>query len=398
MRPLHLTYVTHYAQLYGANRSLLDMALALRRSGAVVPHVLLPEKGPLTDNLTKEGVPFAVVPFAPWMSTRHYEGRPHHRLDQYFRYTRQAREHVTRNRAAIPAILERLRSWGTDIVHINSLAVGVGEGLVRSSSVPVVWHVREMPERHYGMYLEAGRRRYGRVLSSASRIVAISEAARQDVKRYIRADKEVVVVPNGVFTLADHDSWEAELQGRWDARGSFNFLIAGVIHPGKGQEEAIRAMAIVGHRYPEARLWIAGAGNTGAIRRIIDSLDLGSKVALLGHRDDMNELYRDTHALLMCSHSEAFGRVTVEAMAHGIPVIGRAEGGTLEVLDQGRMGLLYSNGPEELADRMALVLADRAEAQATGTRGREHVRTLYNIERCADTMLGIYRSSLSSPS
>src|SRR5689334_9632922 len=65
---VRIAYITHYAELYGANRSMLDLLLELRRRGEVTPFVLLPREGPLTEKLAAEHVPFAVIPWQPWMS------------------------------------------------------------------------------------------------------------------------------------------------------------------------------------------------------------------------------------------------------------------------------------------------------------------------------------------
>jgi glycosyltransferase involved in cell wall biosynthesis len=64
------------------------------------------------------------------------------------------------------------------------------------------------------------------------------------------------------------------------------------------------------------------------------------------------------HAALMCSRSEAFGRVTVEYLRRGRPVIGTRSGGTPELIDDGRTGLLYSPGDTR-------ALADRIESLAS---------------------------------
>jgi glycosyltransferase involved in cell wall biosynthesis len=58
----------------------------------------------------------------------------------------------------------------------------------------------------------------------------------------------------------------------------------------------------------------------------------------------------------MCSRSEAFGRVTVEYLRRGRPVIGTRSGGTPELVDDGRTGLLYSPGDTRaLANRIELL-------------------------------------------
>ena len=59
--------------------------------------------------------------------------------------------------------------------------------------------------------------------------------------------------------------------------------------------------------------------------------------------------------MLVCSKAEAFGRVTAEAMAAGCPVVGRASGGTLELMEQ-KTGLLFSGGFEQLAQCMLMLV------------------------------------------
>lgn len=389
-----VAYLTHYAELYGANRSLLDLMVGLREAGHVLPHVLLPVEGPFTERLRDNGIPFRVIPWRPWMTTRHYEGGIHHRVGQYVRYARAARIASEVNRSLLPVVLEQFREWDIDIVHLNSLAVGMGGPLSSAKSLPLVWHVREMPERHYDMHLDAGRGGYVRALLKADRIIAISQAACEDVRRYIGPEKAVHVVPNGVFTRSQYDRWSARAGERWKTDTPFTFIMAGVLAEAKGHAEAIRALAIVRQVHPDVMLLIAGAGKQERLSALIGELGLQENVRLLGHLEDTEGVYVNAHALLMCSRSEAFGRVTVEAMAHGLPVIGRAEGGTVQILDHGACGLLYTEGAGALAQRMLELIGDRVAARELGQRGMLHVRDRYDVERCVEEVAAIYRELL----
>lgn len=391
---LRVAYLTHYADLYGANRSLLDLMVGLRIAGHALPHVLVPSEGSLTSRLREEGIPFQVIPSRPWMTARHYEGGIHHRIVQYWRYTRAAREAELVNHALLPTVVGHFRQWRIEMVHVNSLAVGLGLPVSAAKSLPLVWHAREMPQLHYGMHLDAGPKSYARALLRADRIVAISQAASDDLRRYIGAEKPIDRVPNGVFTQEQYERWSAQADERWTIGGPFTFIMAGVLAEAKGHSEAIRALKLVRHVHPDVRLLIAGAGRQDRLSELIVELDMQRHVQLLGHQENMEELYGTAHALLMCSRSEAFGRVTVEAMAHGIPVIGRAEGGTVEVVDSGASGLLYSQGPELLAQRMLQLIGDRVSARELGRRGMLHVRDRYGVERCVERMAGIYRELL----
>jgi glycosyltransferase involved in cell wall biosynthesis len=78
---------------------------------------------------------------------------------------------------------------------------------------------------------------------------------------------------------------------------------------------------------------------------------------------------------VLASKSETYGMVTIEAMASGLPVIGTAEGGTLDIIAHEKSGLLFSPmNEDELAEAMVLYvtqpelaarLADEAKRVAT---------------------------------
>src|SRR5215467_5460282 len=66
---LRVAFLTHYAELYGANLSLLNLIDGLGPYG-VRAHVICPEPGDLPAALARRGVPAAVLPFEWWVSPR----------------------------------------------------------------------------------------------------------------------------------------------------------------------------------------------------------------------------------------------------------------------------------------------------------------------------------------
>ena len=63
----------------------------------------------------------------------------------------------------------------------------------------------------------------------------------------------------------------------------------------------------------------------------------------VGYQKDIKELMCKASAFLMCSPNEAMGRVTVEAMFYGCPILGNNSGGTKEIIEDRYNGLLYNN-------------------------------------------------------
>lgn len=165
---MRVAYLTHYAELYGANLSLLDLLEELRAQG-VRPLVILPAPGPFEARLRALNIAVEIVPFEPWMSVPHASGRWYHRWVQRWQQWRAARFRAARNAKAAGTIGALLKARGIDLLHANSVVVGVVPALLRSISVPVVWHVRELPGAHYGLVPDVGRTGYQRALNGPLR-------------------------------------------------------------------------------------------------------------------------------------------------------------------------------------------------------------------------------------
>jgi glycosyltransferase involved in cell wall biosynthesis len=390
---MRVAFMTHYADLLGANRSLLELVNGLREHHGVHPLVIVPREGDLTAALRALGIAVHVFAFEPWMTERWYGGGPHHRLMQYVREERAARARSRANRELLPTMTELLRAEGVQLVHANSAVAGMAPMLAEGAGLPLVWHIREMPEQHYGMHLDAGRRGYGAALTKADRVIAISHAVEADVRRYA-PKASIRVIYNGV--LAAHRFAELAMRSeeRWRANTPFTFAMVGLIHPGKHQVEAVEALRSLLDRGLVARLVIVGAGREAPVRQRIDELGLAAHVELTGYLEQPFDVLFRSHALLMCSRNEAMGRATVEAMACGLPVIGHASGGTPELVHDGTSGLLYPGGVEVLAERMALLVGDRQLARRLGDQARQDATARFSVERCCAEVRAVYTEVL----
>ena len=95
----------------------------------------------------------------------------------------------------------------------------------------------------------------------------------------------------------------------------------------------------------------------------------------------MNELRSRMDAELECCWCEPFGRVTVEAMLSGVPVVGSAAGGTLDIIEDGVSGLLYKlHSPEDLAQKLMWINRNPHEAAQMALRGKERALQLFSLE------------------
>lgn len=148
------------------------------------------------------------------------------------------------------------------------------------------------------------------------------------------------------------------------AGGPLNLLYAGRLHPTKGVDTAIEVMArLLQKGQTDVKLSIAGSGDHTHVtrfKRLVADLGLADHVSFLGQvpHEAMPALLRRHHVLLLPSRwPEPFARTPLEAMASGLVVVATPLGGTAELIDDGRNGMLFPPGDAAgLAQKIMLLL------------------------------------------
>jgi glycosyltransferase involved in cell wall biosynthesis len=189
-------------------------------------------------------------------------------------------------------------------------------------------------------------------------------------------------------------------------------LFVGRLTPHKGVDRLIRAL-------PDGvRLTLAGTGGHDArpperdYPLLLRQLAQGRDVAFPGAVTDarLPELYRAAAVFVLptvkqdCygrhfAISELLGLSVLEAMASGTPVIASRLDALPEVVRDGETGFLVTPGDvDELRDRLAQLLADRALAARMGERSRELVLERFTWDACARRCLAAYDDLLAAAS
>jgi glycosyltransferase involved in cell wall biosynthesis len=135
-----------------------------------------------------------------------------------------------------------------------------------------------------------------------------------------------------------------------------------------------------------------GRGRDLVLKQLARDLGIQDQVRFLGHRADIPELMRSLHLLVVPSRFEPFGRVVIEAMACGRPVVASRDGGIPEIIEHGRTGFLAEVGDYAGFARLALdVLQDRARWEAVSQAASDEVRRRFSIATHTSRTLEIYR-------
>jgi glycosyltransferase involved in cell wall biosynthesis len=200
-------------------------------------------------------------------------------------------------------------------------------------------------------------------------------------------------LPNAVATMIPNGTDIPELlpARRWRPDGVLRLLFLGRLDPQKGIENLLEALSQIDN--DAVRLDIYGTGDFSYSRLLVslaNGLNLGDRVRFHGHveAEEKTAAFLAADLCIMPSHSENFGMVVVEALAHGVPVIA-SKGTPWATLVKKGCGLWVENSPESLAK--AIQSAKEMDINGMGKRGREWVCAEMNWKRIADDMFTEYR-------
>ncbi|MHB9027334.1 MAG: GT4 family glycosyltransferase PelF [Candidatus Latescibacterota bacterium] len=365
----------------GSSGVVLDLAQSFRARGARVGIAVGPTNEPQEDLETfarETGVVFIPISHLVRKVSPFSDICALHELKSYIRLFRPVIVHTHTSKAGILGRLAARAAGVRRIVHTPHGHIFYGyfgplktrlfiqaERLAAAVTGRIVTLTRKGMSDHLNMGI--GRPEQYRIIPSGI-----------DVARYMSADRSIVREETGCGA--------SRVVG-W----------AGRLTPVKNCAAFLHAAAEISRREPDTRFLIAGDGEErDMLHGLARSLGLGQKVTFLGDRRDMPEVLAAMDVFVLSSRNEGFGRVLVEAMASGAPVVSTDVGGAAEVLGEGNAGLLVTSGePGELASAVIQILGDDALHDHLRAAGRRRAAD-FDIRVTVDAYEKVYLELLGS--
>jgi L-malate glycosyltransferase len=277
-----------------------------------------------------------------------------------------------------------LRRHGVDLVHAHNytpfLYALAAHCLYRRSPVLFTEHGRHYPDYPRRKRIMANRL----LLRRGDRIVGVGEAVRQAlIQNEGMAAGRVQVIYNGIDLTPFADGQASRLQARQAMGVGPNDLVlmqVARLDYLKDHATAIRTLARVIERCPEARLVLVGEGpQLGPIQELCRQHRVAPNVHMLGLRKDVGWLLSGADLFLLTSISEGIPLTVIEAMAAGLPVVATQVGGIPEVVEDNKTGLLADSGDDTaLAERILRLARDPALRHQLGALGRARALAMFS--------------------
>ena len=361
----------------GSNRSLLSVLEVMKKRGHKVVLILPKKEGNMYDEAEKLGVECVYIPLS-----RIGVHKPS-RLSQIWAQEIIMRMKLIHDYLSVCVRKRMIRNIKADVIYTNGAIMHGGRFISKITGIPHIWHIREFFEKTE-LY---PKNIYQLMNDGTDAFILISSAMLDIYKRYISPDK-LFMISNGIKYIE---------QPAKTRHSEFNILLTGRITEAKAQIDAVNAIALIKPLERNIKLYLAGkTGNDldeqykKKVEELINEKQLQNSVSFLGEVDDMGDLRSKMDIELVCAPNEAFGRVTVEAMRSGLPVIGTEAGGTLDIIKDGYNGFFYKpHDFNKLAEKIIELYHDRSMLDRLSYNAKEFSKTHFTemqLEKIVDTI------------
>ncbi|MEJ0065391.1 MAG: glycosyltransferase [Caulobacteraceae bacterium] len=307
----------------------------------------------------------------------------------------------TKVRRLAGVLADAARVFAPELIHDNGLWLPHNHrvaALSREIGVPRLVSTRGMLEpwaiRHKGVKKKIAWGLYQRRdLERASALHATADTEAQNLAAF-GLGVPTVTIPNGV-DLPDISTTRPAAAG-----ATRTALFLGRLYPVKGLPMLIEAWARV--RPPAWRLLIAGpdeASHQAVLEAAVAAHGLGDVVSFVGPVDGEAKAarLRDADFLVLPSHSESFGMVVAEALAHGAPVL-TTTAVPWPALDQRGCGWRCAPTPDAIAEALHEATGhDAATLRAMGAAGRAFVAETLGWDSIAARFTALYQRLARAP-
>ena len=361
-----MLYINHEVHgLAGSSLSLENLLHAVQ--DFVDAKVIVREEGLVSQYFRDAGFSVIVVPFKLAV----FSGSVYRRVSRYLHLLRERPRFVS-------SVQSVLAGWHPDIIHSNSGVVDIGLYLSRALGVPHVWHLREYIGVDFGFQPFPTWYSWRKKIAASESVIAVSSG----IYKYFNLSTHP-----GACWINDAVRPSTFRQVILPKDHYFVFC-ASEFSSAKMPEVAVGAFRDSGVWHSGFRLRLVG--NCPLQKRqdlLAIAEDAASALDFIGFSADVREHMLHASGFLMTSKCEGLGRVTIEAMFYGCPVIARNTGGTLDIIKDGVTGFLFDT--QKQCARLISFLAGKTPIDVI-EKAADRAVDLFSEERYGPRILAVY--------
>ncbi|MBD3181531.1 glycosyltransferase [Candidatus Poribacteria bacterium] len=374
----NILYLSSSGYTGGAEISLYHLVMDLNKD-RYEPFVLCPHSGNLVDKFKTNQISTCIIPLPSW---RKIKSLP-------FKYS------------CLDRVIRFAQSKSINLIHCNTIWVNhyackTGKKL----DIPVICHLRDL------IAVEQVKK-YS--LDKINAVIAISDSVREVLIKSGIDNKRVYRIYNGV-DLSLFKNLKRTLRREYSVSG-YLVGIVGQMNPTsqwKGQREFLHAAAEILKSRSDVHFVLIGGDNTPVsspehgsyikeLKELSRQLNIDEKTIFTGFRKDIPNVMASLDILVSASWAEPFGRVIIEAMAAGCPVIATKAGGAPEIVCDNITGkLVPPKNPRAIANGVLEILQDAELMRNMSYAGQKRARDKFSIDKNVREIQKVYQHIFNS--
>lgn len=288
-------------------------------------------------------------------------------------------------------IIKQLKKTPVDIVHVNDMYNMLGVMIkILTPKVKLVYHIRLLPNSYVkGLYSI-----WKNIIESyADEIICVSETVASNFSK-----ERVKVIYDSIKT-----SHIEPVTSSKPTNDNLNILYLANYTPGKGHRQAIESLSKISLNINNAQLVFFGGTLNKAknIRFKISLIQYSQKSGLAdsvffnGFSSFPEQEFAKADLMLNFSESESFSMTTLEALAHGIPIIATDCGGPSEIIENGLSGLLVPvNDIDAMSSAIKTLISDKSLRLSLSQNGQQRVNMKFKFEEQTSKLFNVYNRLL----
>lgn len=387
---MKVVYFSHSDGKYGAPRSLMDLVLNLRQIYNIEPIIVTSKQNELNELCDKNGIENYSVYYADCMYGHEHRRGFIKRIHDIRVYWKMKWRHSHWNKKAIKTIENLIDFTTVDVIHTNVSVIDVGCIIADKYKIPHVWHIREYGSSDDYAYLPYIKNFCDYIKYHSDKIIFISDFVKKNWNKMGLSGDNAEVVYNAV---------QVSNNIRKEQNTETKILFSGSSTPAKGLIDLINAVIVLkNEKLPPYCVYVYGDYDNPYGKNLVDHIkknDIEQYFRFCGFDNSLKEHICDFDIGVICSRSEAFGRVTVEYMKSGILPIASNTGANPELFGTQHKDLLYEFGnSEDLAGIMKNAICNPSERMNKINAVKSYAEEKFNSLESVKRIYNIYNEIL----
>lgn len=284
----------------------------------------------------------------------------------------------------LPKLIKEIKKGGYSCIHVHlfpaNFYVATASLFLREKIAIIftehsIWNRR----RSFRVFKILDRFIYSRF----RKIVCVSEIVRRELIKWLPLlSKKTIVISNGV----------ALPKMNMKAEKKFDLIFVGRLIKAKGIDILLDAISKLKEDGIIIKIAIVGDGPLRfLLQEKVVNLGIENMTVFLGARKDVPNLMQQSKFFVLPSRWEGLPLTILEAMGLGIPIIATQVGGVIDVIRNGKEGILLpKENPVALKNAVLSLLTDNELANELATNAKRKFDAMYSIERYVDKMNDLY--------